>query len=165
MNRTAFLLALLLGLTATACASYDDGMPYGKISEREVENFSNAAKRSGQDVVADLQLAYRKDGAALARVFGYSAKLKKLDKHARVYGQLIYSSLLNLSESKVLDYAQVLAAQSPEIRQRIRDFLYYPATQLPANQRAQVETEMRRYNAVLFPPDYVFGKNNPLFAK
>jgi hypothetical protein len=58
-----------------------------------------------------------------------------------------------------------LAKQEPRVRQRIRDFLFYDVTQAPKNLRKKVEAETRKDNPELFPADYVFGHDDPIFEK
>src|SRR5207253_6845588 len=66
------------------------------------------------------------------------------------YGQIVYSSFLNLGEAVGVDaYVKVLDRQSPEVQQRVRDFLYYPMLRVPKEQRKEVEEE----NSRMYPPD------------
>jgi hypothetical protein len=107
-----------------------------------------------------------KDEAALGRLFKLSLSFKTLDGNARAYGQVIYSSLLNLGEVIGVDaYVKVLDRQPPDVQQRIRDFLYYPMLRVPKERREQSIEETKRDYPTLFPKGYEFGHNDPIFAE
>ena len=159
----ALLLGAALQVGAVDC---NTGTPFGPIGEREINGLMARAQKDGVDLAGDLRRGYEADDAALGRVFAYAAKFTKLDRDARAYGQVIYSAFLNLSERRGVEaFAQVVAAQPEPVRQRIRDFIYYDATQAPKNVRAEVEKSMRQSAPGLFPADYVFGRGDPLFSK
>lgn len=173
-----FVLTItLLSLALAGCSSTnvqsdetfqvaDEGMPFGKIEDTDTDRLIKFAREQGFDLSAELQKAYAKDMNALGRVFGFSLRFKTLDQNARTYGQVIYSSLLNLGEAIGPEqYSAVVLAQSPEVQQRIRDFLYFPVMRAPKNERAQVDKEVRESFPRLFPKDYQFGKDDPLFKK
>ena len=156
-----FALVSLVG-----CATTDDGMPYGNITETDMESLTQFAKVQGVDLGVEGKKLYAKDKTALARIFKLSLAFKTLDKNARTYGQIIYSSLLNLGETMgVEEYSRVLSAQAPEVQQRVRDFLYYPMTRLSREARAHNEQQVRVDYPTLFPKDYQFGLNDPIFKK
>ena len=74
--------------------------------------------------------------------------------------------LLNLGESSGGDkYAEVINAQSAEVQQRIRDILFYPTVHLPQtrSERRRAEHDGREAYPQLFPKDYEFGRNDPVF--
>jgi hypothetical protein len=149
-----------------ALESWDDGTPFGEISGSDVDRLMQSAKEQGFDLSSEFQKAYAKDADALARVFTFSLTFKDLDQNARTYGHTIYCTLLNLGETMGLEqYSDVVAAQSPEVQQRVRDFLYFPVTLAPKKERAQVDKETRESAPKLFPKDYQFGHDNPLFKK
>ena len=92
-----------------------------------------------------------------------SLSLKTLDGNARAYGQVVYSSLLNLGETMGVEaYAKVLDRQEPKVRQRIRDFLYYPMLRVPKEQRQEAIKAVRGDYPTLFPKDYEFGRDDPI---
>lgn len=162
-------VALFLCLACPTFAATDYGMPFGDINDVNIEELQIYAKTKGLDVIAEMEDVYEKnDIAALGRVFQFSTKLSDFDMHARTYGQIIFSSLLNLGEAwKCRNndpclYFTVLNDQSPEVQQRIRDFLYYPFTFVPSDEKAQAEKEARK-STIIFPADYVFGKGDPIF--
>jgi hypothetical protein len=89
-----------------------------------------------------------------------------VDPDARAYGQVLYSSLLNLGEVIGVDeYVKVLDRQSAEVQQRVRNFLYFPVLAVPKEHRAEVEQETIRSYPTLFPKGFQFGHNDPIFAK
>jgi hypothetical protein len=146
--------------------SADDGMPFGKITDSDTDQLKQFAKEKGFDLSSELQKAYAKDTNALARIFGFSMTFTSLDQNALTYGQVIYSNFLNLGETMGPEqYSSVVVAQSPEVQQRIRDFLYFPTTLAPKQERAQVDKEDREEFPKLFPKDYEFGHDDPLFKK
>ena len=144
----------------------DNGMPFGKISEENLDQLFAFARSKGVDLRTELEKAYKKDTESLGRVFQFSTQFETLDQNCRAYGQIIYSSFLNLGEAwGVKPYGQVLSAQTPEIQQRIRDFIFYAVTLLPEEKRKQVEVETKKAYPEIFPADYVFGKGDPLIEK
>ncbi|MBA4136214.1 MAG: hypothetical protein C0518_02725 [Opitutus sp.] len=165
MPHLAFLVfCVAVCVSRAQPTGYQTGMPFGPVGPKEVAQLETFANAQGTDLMGDLKLAYEKDEAALGRVFAFSLKFTKLDRRAKTYGQLIYSSFLNLGERFGLErYTQIVAAQPKDVRQRIRDFIYFDATLAPANERATVEAAARAGAPTLFPSDYVFGADNPLF--
>jgi hypothetical protein len=162
-------LAAALLLTSVSLAQrtgYNTGMPFGRIGPAEVERLEAYAKQEGVDLIGDIKRAYGKDEAALGRVFTFSLKFARLDRNAKTYGHVIYSSFLNLAEVYGVEgYAAVVAAQPAAVRQRIRDFIYYDATQAPRKHRQEAEEGARGSAPALFPNEYVFGAGNPVFKK
>ena len=162
--------AALAGCSSTkveydeATSSVDEGMPFGEITDSDIDHLVEFARECGFDFNSEIQKAYAEDTNALARVFAFTLSFKSLDQNARTYGQVIYSSLLNLGETIGPDqYSAVVVAQSPEVQQRIRDFLYFPVTLVPPKERAQVDKEVREDFPTLFPKDYQFGRDDSLF--
>lgn len=112
-------------------------MPYGLITQPDITHLEARANKAGVDLMGDMKRAYERDEEALLRVFAYSLTFTKLDRDARTYGQLVYSSLLNMGEGRGVEaYSKLVVAQPPDVRQRIRDFLWYPVIQVPKPLRA-----------------------------
>jgi hypothetical protein len=165
MRKVHTLLCGLIMLAGIARAVSNEGMPFGSVTEQDVENLNQFAKGKGLDLVAEVKAVDGHNEEALAKIFRFSLQFDKLDQNARTYGQIIYSSMLNLGEAKWLPtYARVLEAQSAEVQQRIRDFLFYPVTLVPAGEREQVERETRKDMAILFPSHYRFGAGHSLWS-
>jgi hypothetical protein len=130
-------------------------------------SIASDAKTSGLDLKAEMEKVYRSgkhvDEDALARVFKFSIKFETLDSNARAYGQIIYSSLLNIGEViGVPVYTKIIDRQPPEVQQRIRDFLYY------GDWKAHRDEARKLYEKAypgLYPKEYQFGRNDPIFAK
>jgi len=161
--------ALLVALSAAAAertpGPVPDGMPFGPVGDADVDRLAEFAKKSGFDLKPEMERIYKKDEEALARLFKFSLAFKTLDANARTYGQIIYSSLLNLGEGVGVDaYVKVLDRQSPAVQQRVRDFLYYPMLRVPKEHRAEVEQENSRMYPTLFPKGFQFGHDDPVFA-
>ena len=136
------------------------------MTEQDVENLKLFAKERGLDLNAEMKAVYvSKSEESFAKVFRFSLHFDKLDQNARTYGTILYSSLLNLGEAGgLVTFIRVLDEQSPQVQQRVRDFLFYPVTLVPAGEREQVENELRKDFAMLFPTHYRFGSENPLWS-
>jgi hypothetical protein len=159
------LLVIASLMLSCSLHAQDDGMPFGKIGETDVDRLEQFAKKSGFDWEPEMKRVYEKDEEALARFFKLSLAFSKLDDHARAYGQVLYSSLLNLGEQIGVEaYVKVLDRQSPEVQQRVRDFLYYPMLRVPKEHRKEAEDETRKMYPTLFPTDFQFGHSDPIFA-
>jgi len=159
-------LATIVALTTLCFASYgaDDGMPFGRITDADVDRLDQFAHFAGVDLTKEMQHAYDKDVKALARVFQFSTTFTRLDRNARTYAQIIYSSLLRLGETMgVGAYARILSAQTPEVQQRVRDFLYFPVTQVPQRLRKGAEAGLRSDYPTLFPKTFHVGRDDSLF--
>src|SRR5687767_8165306 len=92
----------------------DDGQPFGHSTDKDFEAFEHFASGHGLDVEAEMRKVYAGDADAFLRVFQFSTHFKRLDSHARAYGNLLYAIFLNIMESKG-DAVFVAALQkSPE---------------------------------------------------
>jgi len=144
----------------------DGAEPFGRVTERDQDMLVSLASANGLDLIPTLEKVYAGDKEALAKMFQLSSQLKSLDTHTRAYGALVNSIFLNLGESKGPDFIiSVVVSQEPAVRQRIRDFLIYPVFCVPKEQRAEAERSAREQFPLLWPPDFVFGKDDPLFSK
>jgi hypothetical protein len=144
----------------------DDGMPFGEIAESDTDHLMQFAQEHGFDLKSEFQKACANDTDALASVFKFSLRFQSLDQNARTYGQAIYSSFLRLGEAFGTErYSSVVANQNPEVQQRVRDFIYFPVTLVPKKERSQADNEVRRQHPKLFPNDYEFGRDDPLFKR
>jgi hypothetical protein len=122
---TLFTLLSVPYATRAQPPGYNTGMPFGRIGPAELDHLEVNAKKADVDPMGDVKRAYEK---ALARVFAFSLKFTQLDRGAKTYGQIIYSSFLNLAETHGIERNSELVASQPEaVRQRIRDFIYYHA--------------------------------------
>jgi hypothetical protein len=166
---TRITVALLRAATVAAAertpGPIPDGMPFGPVSEADVDRLAEFARTSDFDLKPEMERVYNKDEEALARLFKFSLAFKTFDANARTYGQIIYRSLLNLGETIGVEaYVKVLDRQSPQVQQRVRDFLYYPMLRVPKEHRTEVEQENARMYPSLFPKDFQFGHDDPVFA-
>jgi hypothetical protein len=158
-----FLLMLVTSLMVCGLVQgQNDGMPFGPIGDADVDRLAKLAKKSGFDLKPEMERAYKNDEEALARLFKFSLTFKTLDSNARTYGQIVYSTFLRLGEEiGVNTYVKVLDRQSPQVQQRVHDFLYYPMLRIPKEEhRKEAEEENRK----LFPTGFQFGRNDPIFA-
>jgi hypothetical protein len=169
MTRAIIVLLLVASVAAAqrTPGPVPDGMPFGRIGESDVDHLQEfALKRAGFDLKAEMARVYSPDNKldeeALARVFAFSQQFNTLDHHARTYGQIICSSLLNIGEViGVPAYVRIIDRQPPDVQQRIRDFLWYPAWQTKHEQNSG---QFEGIYPGLFPKSYRFGRNDPIFA-
>ena len=134
------LFVVVLLTLACSLQAQDGGVPFGQIGDADVDRLAEFATKSGFDLRPELERVYKKDEKALARLFKFSLVFEALDANARTYGHIVYSAFLNLGEFTDT-CLKVLDRQSPDIQQRVRDFLYYPMLRVPKEQREQVEEE------------------------
>jgi len=169
---TRILAVLLLAVSAAAAertpGPAPDGMPFGRVEDADVDRLQEFALKRGFDLKAEMARVYgekKEDEDALGRVFIFSRQFNTLDKNARTYGQIIYSSLLNIGEHMgVPAYVKIIDRQPPDVQQRVRDFLYYPMLHVPKEHRKEVEDENSRMYPTLFPKGFQFGHDDPVFA-
>jgi hypothetical protein len=83
-------------LNARPSAGASEGMPFGPVTEQDVKTLNLFAEERGLDLIAEAKAMYGHDEEALAKVFRFSLQFDKLDQNARTYGQILYSSMLNL---------------------------------------------------------------------
>ena len=101
----------------------------------------------------------------LGGFFRFSLKFQSFDQNARTYGQLVFNSFLNLGEAYgVKPYAAVLDRQPADVQQRVRDFLFYPASVLPAEERDEEKAILAQSYSALFPRQFQFAHGDSLFV-
>jgi hypothetical protein len=141
-----------------------DATPFGPIGEVDVDQLMKFARARGFDLQPEMQRIYKKDEDALARLFGLSLGFKRFDKNARTYGQIMYTCWLRFGEAYGIElYLKVLDRQPDDVQQRVRDFLYYPLLRMPKDKRKENQEEIRKMYPRLFPADFQFGHNDPIF--
>ncbi|MEO6848292.1 MAG: hypothetical protein ABI443_11560 [Chthoniobacterales bacterium] len=157
---------ILLGLAmCVPLRAADEEMPFGDVADADYARFAEFAKKVNFDVRGDMEKICKGDHEALARLFKFSLNIKSLDENATAYRQIVYSTMLNIGEVIPPEtYLKILNGQSPEVRQRVKDFLYYPFLELPSERRKQVEADTTRDLPTLFPKGYQFAHNDALFA-
>lgn len=142
----------------------DSGYPFGEITDRDVKRLAAFAEKRGMDLQGDFQKVYDgNDSEALARVFDFSLQFASLDRNAATYGHVVYCALLNLGERNNCPFFDVLRGRSPQVRQRIMDFIFYQYGRLSKQKRTLATAYMQACMPSLFPSDYQFGRENPLF--
>jgi len=162
---TGLALSAILTFALPIQAQYlDDRVPFGPLDEVDIDQLIKFARTRGFELQPELERIYKKDEAALARLFGLSLKFKKFNRNARAYGQVIYSCYLRFTELYGVElYLKVLDRQSDDVQQRVRDFLYYPLLRVPKEKRKENQEEIYRMYPRLFPSDFKFGRNDPIF--
>jgi hypothetical protein len=158
-------LSIILALSRPAQAqTTKDATPFGPIGEVDVDQLMKFGRARGFDLQPEMQRIYKKDEEALARLFGLSLGFNRFDKNARTYGQVMYTCWLKFGEAYGIDlYLKVLDRQPADVQQRVRDFLYYPLLRVPKEKRRENQEEIRRMYPRLFPTDFQFGRNDPIF--
>lgn len=141
----------------------DDGAPFGHLVDSDVDQLVAVARSAGVDLVPTVEKVHSGDKAALASIFQLSKEIQKRDVAMRVYGNMVYSIFLNLGENGPPIFVPTLLAQETEVRQRVRDFLWYPIFCTPEAQRGEAGRAARAYFPELWPADWEFGKNDSLF--
>lgn len=168
-NRRLVMMSLSLSTILTLslpvqAQSTKDATPFGPIGEVDVDQLMKFGRARGFDLQPEMQRIYKKDEDALARLFGLSLGFKKFDKNARTYGQIMYDCWLKFGEAYGVElYLKVLDRQTDDVQQRVRDFLYYPLLRMPKEKRKENQEEIRRMYPRLFPTDFQFGHNDPIF--
>jgi hypothetical protein len=159
----ALSAVLALALPVKAQTS-EDRVPFGPLDEVDIDQLIKFGRARGFELQPELERIYKKDERALARLFGLSLKFKRFDRNARAYGQVIYSSFLRFGELYGLElYLKILDRQPAEVQQRVRDFLYYPLLRVPKEKRRENQEEIYKMYPRLFPSDFKFGRNDPIF--
>src|SRR5437899_9848429 len=91
---------VVLTLVASALASdADEGIPFGKTTDRDWERLLATAKTHGVDLEASYKNAEAGDQESLGRIFSLASRFTKLDRVTRTYGNLMFSCFLNLVEA------------------------------------------------------------------
>ena len=69
---------LLLASYAICCSALaqDDGMPFGRIGDADVDRLAEFAKKSGFDLKPEMERVYKKDEEALARLFKLLSRIQ-----------------------------------------------------------------------------------------
>lgn len=169
---TRILVAMLLAVTAAGAQTPEpipDGMPFGPIGDADLGRLQKFALERGFDFKAEMARVYCCDKTidedALGRVFLFSRQFTALDKNARTYGQVIYSSLLRIGEVIGVDhYVKIIDRAPPDVQQRVRDFLFYPFTRHPKARWEEALQASRDMYPGLFPKHFQFGRGDPIFA-
>lgn len=167
LSRMGFSLVfagLLVSPSGVKAQSSDNKIPFGPLTEVDMDQLIKFGRARGFDLQPELERVYKKDEEALARLFTLSLKFKKFDRNTRAYGQVIYSCFTKFGESDGVDwYLKILDRQTADIQQRVRDLLYYPLLRVPKDKRKENRDEISRMYPRLFPPDFQFGHNDPIF--
>jgi hypothetical protein len=162
--RIGVFIVLFCLVVSTQAQTSNEKIPFGPLSEVDMDQLIKFGRARGFDLQPELERVYKKDEQALTRLFLLSLKFKKFDRNVRAYGQVIYSCFTKYGEIDSVDfYLKILDRQSAEVQQRVRDLLYYPLLRVPKEQRKENREEIGRMYPRLFPPDFQFGRNDPMF--
>jgi len=171
---TRILLAILLATAAAHARTpgpTPDGQPFGSIGPPDVDRLQKFALTRGFNLKTEMARVYspnnKLDEEALGRVLVFSRQFNTLDRNARAYGQIIYSSFLRIGEvAGVPQYVKIIDRQRPDVQQRVRDFLFYPFTRHPKfRSEEEALKQIRNIYPGVFPKHFQFGRGDPIFAK
>src|ERR1041384_7267271 len=106
--RRTILLNLILAAVLTSVspvqAQVSDGsIPFGPLDEVDMDQLIKFGRVRGFDLQLELERIYKKDEAALARLFALSLRLKKFNRNARAYGQVIYTCYQRFTDAYGVD--------------------------------------------------------------
>ncbi len=168
----AFLIATVLLCFATGARAQkwsSPGDPYGTLDQTDLVALQKFAAKSGVDLNAAMEKSYSRDQKTreegLGRFFRFSLTFEGFDQNARTYGQLVFNSFLNLGEAYgVKPYAAVLDRQRADVQQRVRDFLFYPASVSPAEERDEERASLTQAYPAVFPRQFQFAHGDALFV-
>ena len=168
MHRWRMICLLLPAIFVLAFAvqaqTLEERIPFGPLDEVDMDQLMKFARARGFELQPELERIYKKDERALARLFALSLKFKKFNRNTRAYGQVIYSCFLKFGELYGIElYLKILDRQPEDVQQRIRDFLYYPLLRVPKEKRKENQEEIYKMYPRLFPSDFKFGRNDPIF--
>lgn len=167
-----FLLVVVLlcfGISARAQKWSSPGDPYGPLEQTDLVALQKFAMKSDIDLNAVMEKCYAREQTpreeALGRFFRFSLNFRSFDQNARTYGQLLFNSFLNLGEAwGGPAYAAVLDLQPAQVQQRVRDFLFYPMSVSPAQERDGARGDLTQEYPTLFPPQFRFANGDALFV-
>ena len=158
------IMGVLLFSTVLYAIEEAEDEPYGPMSENSLDRFLALAQSHGVDIYAEMEKAYKGDGDALSNVLGLSVHFDKMDKITRVYGNLVFTSFLNLVEDRGEEFfVNSIEVHPAGVQQKIRDFVYFAVMRVPQQHKEEVEKETREHFRRMFPAGYVFGQGNALF--
>ena len=86
----AVAVVMVLALPVNA-QSPNESVPFGPLDEVDMDQFIKFARARGFDLQLELERIYSKDELALARLFNFSLRLRKFNRNARAYGQVVSS--------------------------------------------------------------------------
>jgi hypothetical protein len=179
------LLLLLVALVIVGCKSTKQAGDLDAEQARDLHAFARSKK---VDLGETIEPICAGSTNALAQVLQFSSNFTSLDGKARAYQKFlfgVYRTLQNMGANG--RFVRVLAAQEPEVQQRVRDFVFdslvhdrpgsrgsyreswsvdgaIPDIPAPLKGRFWTEAEIRQDFKGVFPPDYQFGHDNPIFA-
>ena len=135
-------------------------------TQTEDDSLQRLAQKHGFDFLGALHEMSESNQRSWSKIFLVGMDLKTFNRTAQVYGYHLFTSWLYFVDSVGVEkYALLVNSQPAAVRQRVRDFLYLDAVMAPKSVRNSKERELREKCPSLFPSDYVFGKNDPLFDR
>lgn len=128
----------------------------------QLEQFAMA---QGVDLDGTLKALSEDDPKAWGNIFAISLRFDRFDRQAEVYGYQLFAAFSYFVDSAgEARFARMIDAQSPQVRQRIRDFLYYEAVDPSPEVTRNNERLLRMQLKLIFPPGYSFALDDPVFA-
>lgn len=129
----------------------------------EKEKLEKFALSQGIDVNPVFQ-KMTNDRKAWEDVFRLSVKFRKFDRQAAVYGYQLYVAFVYYMEySGEKELAGFLKNVPQDVKQSVRDFLYFQAYNADPLARKNNERVLLKYWKLIFPNDYSFANGNETF--
>lgn len=134
-------------------------------TNEELKQLQDFALKSGVDLNGILHEMPEEEIEPWTKVFALSLRFNELDRMSQVYGYRLFSAFTYyIGSCGVEKFGKLLDAQKSEVRQRIRDFLFYDAVMAGTDIHSRQEERFRRTMPSVFPTSYCFGKDDKLFA-
>ena len=170
-----FALVALLQLTHGAAAAtpkreddFDtayDGMKMATALERQ--QLQAFALKNGLDYDGFLShLPDYDDVRGWTKFFTLAPRFDHFDRLAQLYGYNLSALFFYYNEEVGSNrFMKLLNAQSPKVRQLIRDFIFYGAVMAGPDIHARAEAVFRKAFPALFPSSYTFGQGDKIFTE
>jgi hypothetical protein len=123
------------------------------------------AMAQGVDLDGTLKELPEDDPKAWGNLFAIALHFDRFDRQAEVDGYQLFTAFSYFVESAgEAGFARMIDFQSPQVRQRVRDFLYYEAVVPSAEMTRNNERLLRMQLKLIFPAGYSFALDDPVFA-
>jgi len=173
-----FLVLMSIGLVGAVASCFAEEVPstsdnikgfYDSMAlptPAEGAELQKLAISQGVDLDAFWKELPENDQRGWGEVFKLSMQFCHFDRAAEVYGYQLFTAFVYFIDSAGEEkFAKLVNAQTPAVRQRVRDFLYYEAFNSEAEVIKNNERQLRTKLRLIFPVGYVFAADDPLFKR
>jgi hypothetical protein len=141
--------------------TYDDIALPTPEERAQLEQFAMSQGVDLEGTLKDLP----EDPKAWGNIFEISLHFNRFDRQAEVYGYQLFTAFSYFVDGAgEARFAKMIDSQSPQVRQRVRDFLYYEAIDPSPKVTGNNERLLRLQLKLIFPASYSFAVNDPIFA-